>query len=179
MNSATVSAAALKARILAHQLPGATNAVPPRVSLEVAGVTSHGLYSGTPTTAKALSKSPTGTAISVLPPNPTALVYNPNGKLNNQQPIPHQPAGSLGTNDTELVYRIQTDFDYQSILVGLYQEWIELDLFHHILATFSEEEFTTAGLTASDRYLIQFMADQKTGHATLLSSLLGGPEGAT
>jgi hypothetical protein len=61
----------------------------------------------------------------------------------------------------------------------LYQEWIELDLFHYILATFSEADFTAAGLTASDRYLIEFMADQEAGHATLLSNLLGGPGGAT
>jgi hypothetical protein len=54
-----------------------------------------------------------------------------------------------------------------------------LDLFNHILATFSVEEFTAAGLTADDRYLIQFMAEQETGHATLLSNLLGGPGGAT
>merc|ERR1712093_755714 len=52
----------------------------------------------------------------------------------------HTPAGGLGTNGTEPVYRVQSDFDYQFILLGLYQEWIELDLFHNILATFSEEE---------------------------------------
>jgi hypothetical protein len=115
----------------------------------------------------------------MLPPNPTALVYNPNGTLNTQQPIPYQPAGGLGTNGTEPVYRVQSDFDYQSILLGLYQEWIELDLFHNILATFSEEQFTAAGLTPSDRFLIEFMADQESGHATLLSNLLGGPSGAT
>jgi len=115
----------------------------------------------------------------MLPPNPTALVYNPNGTLNNQEPIPYQPAGGLGTNGTEPVYRVQSDFDYQSLLLGLYQEWIELDLFHNILATFSEEEFTAAGLTPSDRFLIEFMADQEAGHATLISNLLGGPGGAT
>jgi len=115
----------------------------------------------------------------MLPPNPTALRYNPNGLLNNQEPIPFQPAGGLGTNGTEPVYRVQSDFDYQSVLLGLYQEWIELDLFHYILATFSEAEFTAAGLTPSDRHLIEFMGDQESGHATLLSSLLGGPGGAT
>lgn len=105
-------------------------------------------------------------------------------------------AGGLGTNGTEPVYRVQSDFDYESILLGLYQEWIELDLFHNILASFSTEDFTAEGLTESDRFLIEFMADQEsglipeycphtsnltntTGHATLLSSLLGGPGGAT
>jgi Ferritin-like domain len=179
VNSVAVSSVAAYAGIPASEIPGATNAVPPVISSQVTGVTSHGPFSGTPTTTGALSNSPAGTAIPLLPPNPTALVYNPNGTLNNQQPIPYQPAGGLGTNGTEPVYRVQSDFDYQSILLGLYQEWIELDLFHNILATFSEEEFTAAGLTPSDRFLIEFMADQESGHATLLSSLLGGPGGAT
>jgi len=179
VNSAAVSSVASYAGIPASEIPGATNAVPPVVSSQVTGVTSHGPFSGTPTITGALSNTPNGTAIPMLPPNPTALVYNPNGTLNNQEPIPYQPAGGLGTNGTEPVYRVQSDFDYQSILLGLYQEWIELDLFHNILATFSEEEFTAAGLTPSDRFLIEFMADQESGHATLLSNLLGGPGGAT
>jgi len=178
VNSAAVSSAASYAGIPAAGIPGATNALPPVVH-SFTGATSHGPFSGTPTTVGAISNSPVGTAIPMLPPNPTALIYNPNGELNNQQPIPFTPAGGLGTNGTEPVYRVQSDFDYQSILLGLYQEWIELDLFHYILATFSEEEFTAAGLTASDRFLIEFMADQEVGHATLLSNLLGGPGGAT
>ncbi len=180
VNSAAVSSAASNAGIPASEIPGATNAVPPIVSSQVTGITTHGPYTGPPpTTTGAISNSPAGTAIPILPPNPTALVYNPNGTLNNQQPVPYQPAGGLGTNGTEPVYRVQSDFDYQSILLGLYQEWIELDLFHNIRATFSEEEFTAAGLTPSDRFLIEFMADQESGHATLLSNLLGGPGGAT
>ena len=55
----------------------------------------------------------------------------------------------------------------------MYQEWIELDLFHYGLATFSDQEFEDAGLTAEDRYLIQFMAEQEVGHATLLTNILG------
>lgn len=144
------------------------------------GVTTHGPYTGpAPTTTGAVSNSPAGTVIPMLPPNPTALRYDPNGELNDQEPIPYQPAGGLGTNGTEPVYRVQSDFDYESVLLGLYQEWIELDLFHDILARFSVENFTAAGLTESDRFLIEFMADQETGHATLLSNLLGGPGGAT
>lgn len=179
VNSAAVSSAASYAGIPVSELPGATNAVPPVISSQVTGVTSHGPYSGTPTTTGAVSNSPLGTTIPLLPPNPTALVYNPDGTLNDPEPIPYQPAGGLGTNGTEPVYRVQSDFDYMSVLLGLYQEWIELDLFHYILATFSTEDFTAAGLTASDRFLIEFMADQETGHATLLSSLLGGPGGST
>ncbi|KAI6715027.1 hypothetical protein PZA11_000014 [Diplocarpon coronariae] len=178
VNSAAVAAVAAYAGLPASEIPGASNAVPPVVSSQVTGVTSHGPYAGTPTTTGALSNSPAGTAIPVLPPNPTAT-YSPDGTLHDQQPIPYTPAGGLGTNGTEPVYRVQSDFDYQSILLGLYQEWIELDLFHHILASFSEEEFTAAGLTPADRFLIEFMADQESGHATLLSNLLGGPGGAT
>jgi hypothetical protein len=179
VNSAAVSLVASIAGIPAVDIPGATNPVFPVVSSQVTGVTSHGPFTGTPTTTGALSNIPAGTAIPMLPPNPKELTYNPNGLLNDQEPIPYTPAGGLGTNGTEPVYQVQSDFDYQSILLGLYQEWIELDLFHYILATFSEAEFSAAGLTPSDRFLIEFMADQETGHATLLSSLLGGPGGAT
>jgi len=180
LNTARQSLIASVAGIPIESIPGADVPAFPRVSSDVTGVTTHGPYTGPPaTTTGAISNVPAGTAIPMLPPNPTALIYNPNGLLNNQQPIPYTPAGGLGTNGTEPVYRVQSDFDYQSVLLGLYQEWIELDLFHDILARFSEEDFTAAGLTASDRYLIQFMAEQETGHATLLSSLLGGPGGAT
>ncbi|KAG9247845.1 hypothetical protein BJ878DRAFT_129424 [Calycina marina] len=178
VNSAALSTVTSIAGLAVADIPGADGAVPYLVPSNPAA-TSHGPYSGTPTTIGAISNSPVGTAIPMLPPNPTALIYNPNGELNNQQPLPYTPAGGLGTNGTEPVYRVQSDFDYQSVLLGLYQEWIELDLFHNILAQFSEEEFTAAGLTPSDRFLIEFMADQEAGHATLLSNLLGGPGGAT
>lgn len=55
----------------------------------------------------------------------------------------------------------------------MYQEYIELDLFHDGLAKFSVEEFEAAGLTAEDRFLIEFMADQEVGHATLITNILG------
>lgn len=55
----------------------------------------------------------------------------------------------------------------------MYQEWIELDLFRYGLRNFSEQEFTAAGLTSEDRYLIEFMAEQEIGHATMLSNILG------
>jgi hypothetical protein len=119
--SSAVSLAASIADLPVTAIPGATNAVPPRVSSDVTGVTSHGPYSGTPTIIGAVKNSPAGTAIPALPPNPTALKYNPNGTLNDQQPIPYTPAGGLGTNGTEPVYRVQSDFDYESILLGLYQ----------------------------------------------------------
>lgn len=160
-------------------IPGATDPVQPLVSSQITGTASHGPYEGIPTTTGAVSNSPVATDISILPPSSTALAYTADGLLHEEQPIPYQPAGGLGTSGNEPVYRVQSDFDYESILLGLYQEWIELDLFHDILVKFSEEEFTAAGLTASDIYLIKFMADQEAGHATLLSNLLGGPGGAT
>ena len=46
-------------------------------------------------------------------------------------------------------------------------------MFHYGLATFSVADFEAAGLTADDRFLIEFMADQEVGHATLLTNILG------
>jgi hypothetical protein len=46
-------------------------------------------------------------------------------------------------------------------------------LFNNGLAVFSDEDFLDAGLTAEDRAYIAFMAIQETGHATLLSNMLG------
>lgn len=68
---------------------------------------------------------------------------------------------------------VESDFDYESIMLGLYQEWIELDTFNNGVATFSEEDFLAAGLTKEDISLIQFMAQQEQGHATLLTNMLG------
>lgn len=67
---------------------------------------------------------------------------------------------------------IEADRTRNQALV-LYAEYIELDLFYDGLARFSEAEFTAAGLTAEDRYLIQFMAEQEIGHATLITNILG------
>ncbi|KAF2144990.1 uncharacterized protein K452DRAFT_221685 [Aplosporella prunicola CBS 121167] len=147
---------------------------PTRRSSVVTGATSHGPYSGTPTTTGA-EQAPGTVAPSVpaLPPNPTATYYNANGELTEPEPAPYVPAGGLGTNGTEPRYMVNSDFDFESIQLGLYQEWIELDLFNNGLATFSEEDFLAAGLTAEDRAVIAFMANQETGHATLLSNMLG------
>jgi Ferritin-like domain len=68
---------------------------------------------------------------------------------------------------------VESDFDFESIALATYQEYIELDLFNNGLAVFSVADFERAGLTAEDRALIAFMADQETGHATLLTNMLG------
>ncbi|KAI1432497.1 ferritin-like domain-containing protein [Xylaria sp. CBS 124048] len=140
----------------------------------VTNVTSHGPYTGpSPTTTGALTTSVLAPSIPARPPEPYKLQYPADGQLHSPLPAPYVPAGGLGTNGTEPVYRVQSDFDYESIALALYQEYIELDLFHWGLATYSVEDFEANGLTAEDRHLIQFMADQEVGHATLLTNMLG------
>ena len=153
--------------------PGEPGAADTQRSSLPTGATSHGPYSGTPTTTGAVSNTPTAASIAPLPPNPTATYYNTDGSLQEPQPAPYTPAGGLGTNGTEPRYMVNSDFDYESITLGLYQEWIELDLFNNGLAVFSEEDFAAAGLTPEDMSLIQYMAQQEQGHATLLSNMLG------
>jgi hypothetical protein len=84
---------------------------------------------------------------------------------------PPGPAGGLGLNMTPL-YTYMSDFDFQSLNLALKQEWIELDLFRHALAKFSVAEFEEAGITAEDRYLIEYMADQEVGHAAVIQDML-------
>lgn len=67
--------------------------------------------------------------------------------------------------------RASTETSYQSL--ALYQEYVELDLFHYGLARFSVQDFQAAGLSAEDRFLIEFMANQELGHATMLTNILG------
>ncbi|KAK0616213.1 ferritin-like domain-containing protein [Immersiella caudata] len=137
-------------------------------------VTSHGPYDGPPpTTTGALSADVLAPSIPALPPGPDAYSYPSDGQLHGAKPAPYTPSGGLGTNGSAPVYRMLSDFDYESIALALYQEWIELDLFHWGLATFSDQDFENAGLTTQDRYLIQFMAEQEVGHATLLRNMLG------
>lgn len=137
-------------------------------------VTYHGPYTGPPpTTTGALTTDVLAPSIPALPPGPNAYDYPSDGKLHAPLPAPYTPAGGDGTNGSAPVYRMLSDFDYESLALALYQEWIELDLFHWGLATFSVAEFEAAGLTAEDRYLIQFMAEQEVGHVTLVSNMLG------
>ena len=76
-------------------------------------------------------------------------------------------------NGTIPKYMVESDFDFASVVLGLHQEYIELDLFNHGLAKFSAEDFEEAGLTAEDRAFIAFMATQEADHATLLTNMLG------
>ncbi|SCV68247.1 BQ2448_368 [Microbotryum intermedium] len=88
---------------------------------------------------------------------------------------PFTPAGGLLSQNPK--YRVKSNFDYQSLSVGLHQELIELDLFQNALSRFSDEEWEAAGITAEDRFLIKVMADQEIGHATALTNMVG-PERA-
>jgi hypothetical protein len=143
-------------------------------AVAVTNVTSHGPYTGPPPTVTgALSTDVAAPSIPALPPGPDAYSYPADGKLHGTEPAPFTPSGGLGTNGSAPVYRVQSDFDFQSISLALYQEWIELDLFHNGLARFSVEDFEAANLTAEDRFLLEFMADQEVGHATLLTNMLG------
>ena len=89
---------------------------------------------------------------------------------------PAPPSGGVGVDSSSgpPSYVPATDFDLQSFLVGLNQEWLELDLFHNILASFSEEELDNAGIDAAQRYLIQEMAEQEVGHAEMISNIIAG-----
>jgi hypothetical protein len=142
-------------------------------AVPVTNVTSHGPFTGIPTTTGALSTTVLAPAIPILPPAPDAYDYPADGELHAPQPAPYTPNGGIGTNGSAPVYRVQSDFDYQSLALALYQEWIELDLFHWGLATFSEEEWESYGINAEDRYLIEYMADQEVGHATVITNMLG------
>lgn len=146
--------------------------IPP--AIPVTDVSSHGTYTGPePTTTGALSNTVLASSVPARPPPPDSFKYPADGKLHGPQPAPYTPSGGIGTNGSAPVYRVQSDFDYQSLALALYQEWIELDLFHWGLATFSKEEFEAYGINAEDRFLIEYMADQEIGHATVISHMLG------
>ncbi|KAH7347524.1 ferritin-like domain-containing protein [Plectosphaerella cucumerina] len=136
-------------------------------------VTSHGPFTGTPTTTGAVSTDVLASFIPALPPGPDAYKYPADGKLHAPQPAPFTPSGGIGTNGSAPVYRVESDFDYQSLALALYQEWIELDLFNWALEKWDEEEFARWGLNAEDRHLLEFMAQQEIGHATLITNMLG------
>lgn len=165
----------LEARIVSSPTTTITSAASVTAPVvPVTDVTSHGPYTGPPpTTTGALSTSVLAASVPALPAQSFKYDYPADGELHANEPAPYTPAGGLGTNGTAPVYRVQSDFDYQSIALGLYQEWIELDLFHYGLATYSVEDFEAAGLNAEDRFLLEFMADQEVGHATLLTNMLG------
>jgi hypothetical protein len=136
--------------------------------------TYHGPYTGPPaTTTGAVSTKVLAPSIEPAPPPPQIVEYPADGQLHGDQPMPFTPSGGIGTNGSEPVYKVASDFDYQSLALALYHEWIELDSFHWGLATFSDEEFDAYGINAQDRFLLQHMADQEVGHASVIANMLG------
>ncbi|KAH7310166.1 protein rds1 [Rhexocercosporidium sp. MPI-PUGE-AT-0058] len=125
------------------------------------------------TTTGAISTTILAASIPHLPPGPDATSYPRDGQLHGDQPAPYTPSGGLGTNGSEPVYVPQTDFDFQSMALALYQEYIELDLFHWAVERFSPEEFEEAGINAEGQFLIKYMGDQEIGHAELIRNMLG------
>ncbi|RXW17962.1 hypothetical protein EST38_g7899 [Candolleomyces aberdarensis] len=103
----------------------------------------------------------------------TRNLNNQGGGPQPQRPMPCTPPGGIGTNPTPPEYIPLSDFDFQSLILALNQ-WIELDLSHSGLARFSVDVFEAAGLDAEDRFLIQYMAQQEAGHATLISKVFQG-----
>ncbi|KAL5485073.1 RDS1 [Sanghuangporus weigelae] len=81
------------------------------------------------------------------------------------------PVGGLTENPP--AYVPLSDFDFQSLNLGLNQEYMELDLFNFALQRFNSDEFAATGLGPNDEALIAFMASQEVGHATALTNILG------
>ncbi|KAG0157571.1 hypothetical protein PDIDSM_4756 [Penicillium digitatum] len=133
----------------------------------------HTPFTGAPTTTGALKASSIGTGISRGGVAAAATAYPGDGNLHHSEPAPYVPAGGVETNGSTPLYNAKSDFDYESLALALYQEWIELDLFQDGLKRFNDSAFRAAGMTASDRELIAFMAQQEIGHATMLSNILG------
>ncbi|KAI1288643.1 hypothetical protein EDD11_009842, partial [Mortierella claussenii] len=108
----------------------------------------------------------------ITAPFPVNKGYKSDGHLHKHPPKPYTPAGGLATDEPP-VYHPLSDFDFQSLNLALYTEWIELDLFRYALEKFSLEDFEDAGLTKADRDLVAYMADQEVGHATNVYNILG------
>lgn len=71
----------------------APGAAPTLVTSATTGITTHGPYTGEPTTTGAEQGSTTISATIPSKPNPTATYYNVDGKLTQPQPIPYMPGG--------------------------------------------------------------------------------------
>ncbi|KAH7053512.1 protein rds1 [Linnemannia elongata] len=108
----------------------------------------------------------------ITAPFPVNKGYKSDGKLHHLPPKPHTPAGGLALNEIPN-YHPLSDFDFQSLNLAQYTEWIELDLFRYALDKFSLKDFEEAGLTKADRALVAYMAEQEVGHATNVYNMLG------
>ncbi|KAI0074646.1 Rds1 protein [Panus rudis PR-1116 ss-1] len=85
---------------------------------------------------------------------------------------PAHPDGGVGLNGTA-EYAASSDYDFQTLNLGVQQELLEMYLFHQGLANFTAEQFAADGLSAEDVHLIEHMANQEVGHLRLLSDIVG------
>ncbi|KAK9370361.1 ferritin-like domain-containing protein [Lipomyces kononenkoae] len=129
-----------------------------------------GPANATNTTTSALN--PFGTGF-LLSNGSSGYVYNATGNLTSPESGPFTPSGGIGNNGSEPNYHPLSDYDYQSLLLVLYQENMEANLFESGLRNFSTSDFQQVGLDANDRALIQFMAEQERGHIMLIQNILG------
>lgn len=95
-------------------LTAPSSPAPPVVS--VPSSVSHGPFKGVAATTGALNNSVLASSISPLPPGPAATTYPSDGRLHDPMPAPYVPAGGRGTNGTEPIYNVRSDFDYESIV---------------------------------------------------------------
>lgn len=96
--------------------PLTTPSVPAPPVVSNPGSVSHGPFEGVAMTTGALNNSVLASSISPLPPGPGATTYPSDGQLHDPMPAPYVPAGGRGTNGTEPVYTVRSDFDYESIV---------------------------------------------------------------
>jgi len=91
--------------------------------------TFHGPYTGTPTTTGAANGPTTlATSIDPKPLNPTATYYNTVGYPINPLAAPYTPAGGLGTNGSLPRYMVNSDFDFESIALGMLEDNFDIAL---------------------------------------------------
>lgn len=124
------------------------------------------------TTTESNAMSATGTPGRIPSGNPPqpSNAYPNTGNLTQPEPMPYMPAGGVNTNKSSIpVYQAFSDFDWQSLSLALYQEWIELDLFQAGLDMFSDEDFNKTGIGAENRALIAYMSQQEIGMSPLHS----------
>ncbi|KAG8754683.1 hypothetical protein FRC14_004845, partial [Serendipita sp. 396] len=96
-----------------------------------------------------------------------------NGTSNNGQGNGPMYSPIPSTLEQNPSYQAVTDFDFNSLQVGIHQEYLELDLFNYGLVRFSEKAFLDYGLTRDEIHLIRFFAQQEIGHAEVVSHMLG------
>jgi len=121
-----------------------------------------------------LSQTATNIATSVTDASSTGTASPVSSSTPPVVPPGYQPLGGVGVNSSNPVYEVSSDYDRQSLILTLYQEWAQMDFLYDGFSTYSDADFTQAGLKAADRNLLGMMAEQEAGHANAINNLLGG-----